>query len=177
MLLTNYRPAQLRVSILPAQFDETDEARFVRNLTTDAAFEAGNSVRDVASTQDFWVIQVFGAYEGDEDRSNDGGEDESDYGFAPGLAGATIGQGPSIVYTETVRDGAAEAAGLAEDALLNRVALHESLHRFGLLHTFPNGDSGPLDLDHNFSTDPDADLLNRLTAAQLHAVQSAVHPK
>src|SRR5262249_47523320 len=131
------------------------------------AFAKGNSVRDVKSEPAFWVVQAFGAYEGETDRSNDpnDGPKNPDLGLAADRksdAGVVLeDDGPAIVYFETIRDVwqsyrdtfAANGVefSLTQDEVVKRIMLHESLHRFGLKHADPPtdppspGDVGPLD--------------------------------
>ena len=176
LLLTNYRSAQLRVINVPAALDVTDDAPFFRNLPDVVAFDRGNAVRDVASTQDFWAIQLFGAYDPPEALDADGDDVDFRLGRAIGAGDEPPRQGPGIVYMETVRDVAATVEGLTEGELQRRVAFHESVHRFGLLHERPNGDDGPLNVDHNLAVGEDAPFLQVLTTAQLRHIQSVDRP-
>jgi len=48
-----------------ADGDLSDNAAFVRNMTNANYQIPGNSVRDIPSNADFWVVQVFAAYEHD----------------------------------------------------------------------------------------------------------------
>lgn len=187
LMVENYKAAYLQVVDDLSQFDTRDESAWVHNNlgpldnTWTPAQEAqaaspGNSIRDVQSKDDFWVVQVVGAYEGPTEQDYDN-EESSTLGYSP-LENA---DGPLLIYLETIRDLAENSEApnkVPEATLIRRVVLHESLHHFNLLHDMDPagggiGDEGPL---YKFTNLSGSDLLNQLTQAQLDVVRRASKP-
>jgi hypothetical protein len=169
-----YPKAFVQLKTLSNSYDVTDDARFDHNSDDFEAFSVGDSVRDVRSEEAFWVVQMFGAYEGPDTKDND---DEFDVrlGTAPGT------DGPCNVYFEAIRDNRAflvdnvpEATFASETTAVARVALHESLHRFGLYHPDPAANQGAMG-PYEFSTGVEGQR-HRLSPQQIRAIIARLYP-
>lgn len=158
--------------------DVRDDSLFVHNFGTDAdAIANGDSVRDVRSEVDYWVVQVFAAYEFTQQRDHD----PLHSAF---LGGRALGLGhdkPTVIYTETMRDVSAtnvqECGALPPPGHLTRAVVHEVAHRFDMEHAIPPdplnpGDQGPLNL--NFTTC--GNDVAPFTLAQLGVVRKVPKP-
>jgi hypothetical protein len=102
--------------------------------------QAARAVRDARSLEYFWTVQVVSAYES----SPNTDADSPEVGFAawfanptaaPALVGYSYGrdgQGPSVVYTEEIRDLRENDPDdvQSEPRLTTVVAAHEIMHRF-----------------------------------------------
>jgi hypothetical protein len=187
LMQTNYRPAFIEVLDDLAALDTRDEIPFVHNLESAAAPTA--ALRDVPSLNRFWVVNLVGSYEGPAAADNDPNGESAVLGFTTPPGGS---DGPAHIYYETIRDVRAYLAVLAagdptqpmpadEDTLVRRTVLHESGHRFNMVHSSPPdpvnnpGDQGPLrTLPNNvFGTDAD----NQFTPAQLNVIRLVDRPK
>lgn len=193
LMITNYRPAYIEVVDDLGPRNKIKELPFVHNLPMDSATSIpfANRSRDVNSQPTYWVIQIVGAYEGDVGADNDPAPFDvapqpPTYGVTPGAGNGlkdangnlrTPEQGPCLVFTETIRDGLAEF-GLpwlrptpAEGAL--RVAFHESLHTFNILHGTLPGDDPPMTYEAFLS--PAREMMT-LTPALLAWLRSTEQP-
>ncbi|MGI8978289.1 MAG: hypothetical protein ACR2FY_03595 [Pirellulaceae bacterium] len=172
LLTTEAERANVRVRVIGPFDDSQDDAPFVHNLGVAPLPTVlyGNAVRDVDSRKDFWVIQVFAAYEYDP---------RNDYDPLLGVAETAIlgntafGAGtkaPVNVYLETIRDVGANFPGAVdEERLRRRVVVHESLHRFGHL----SHDVGIMD-ERTLATGSDND--NILLGSMLREISVAEKP-
>ncbi len=127
LLASEFVKANIRVRTLTTEDDVTDNAPFVHNLDS---LGYGNSVRDITSVADFWVVQVFAAYEwiADEDLDPILGMAESPQ---TGNTFVEVGESPTNIYLETIRDASLNYPGAKSAAVLReRVVLHEVIHRF-----------------------------------------------
>ncbi|MCA9205937.1 MAG: hypothetical protein KDA59_22945, partial [Planctomycetales bacterium] len=141
-------PAMIEVKDDLQDYDVSDDASFYHYLHQPLTqIVAAGSVRDVDSENGFWTIQVFAAYDRENGTDNDPNGENSALGTSHTVADSVV-----FVFTETIRDiqdyGFA-ACGSVPSGLLDRVVLHELAHQFGMYHTFPAGDEGPLDVDES----------------------------
>jgi hypothetical protein len=174
LMLTEYRRAFVETVNDLGVVDATDETAFVRNLADAAAAAKGNVVRDRASLNRFWVVQIVSAYEGESAEDFDG-EGTATWGFAPG------NDGPCLIYHETIRDTAASCAGVANWAgtvaagvLETRIVLHESLHKFAMSHDGGAHDTGPLSANTNRSGTA---AQNQINAPQIDNIRDQQRPR
>ncbi len=187
LMVTNYRPAYIEVlDDLATGFgalDTRDDIPFVHNLTLAGAGQA--SLRDVPSLNRFWVVNVVSSYEGPVANDNDDPQPEAH--IVLGFTALPVGSdGPCHIFYETIRDLRAYLAAqgqpvpVPEATLVLRTVLHESGHRFNMVHSIPPdpvnnpGDQGPLRTVPNnvFGTDAD----NQFTPAQLDVIRSVSRP-
>jgi hypothetical protein len=182
-----FAPAMIVVVADLTPYDDSDDSPFEHYLTDDdrlddhAAREAIDAIRDVESLNDYWTIQVMAAYDPDSGKDNDPESQGTELGEAVDLGG----DGPTVIFTESIRDtqldpdnlpfcGPAEAKVPPPDGLLERVIIHEIVHRFDLPHVrpLPNppgpGDEGILSYQVAFCGD--AGTMS-LTKRQLRIVQ------
>jgi hypothetical protein len=143
-----YARACIDVKTVPAALDVTDGEHvvidpanpgfFLRNMEDpDSEGLRASAMADIAdeNSDDFWVIQMVGGYEGPQLLSNDPN------GQLTMLGRAISGSNIAYVFQEAIRDIALNTADpdQAPAHILNpRVALHESGHLFQLQH--PNLD-------------------------------------
>jgi hypothetical protein len=174
LMVAEYRRAFVEAVDDLGTLDATDDATFVRNLSDAAAAAKGNAMRDQASLDRFWVVQVVSAYEGESIEDFDG-EGTATWGFAPGA------DGPCLIYHETIRDTSASCAGVpnwagtvAAGVLEQRIVLHESLHRFDMSHDGGAHDTGPLDAGTNRNG---AAAQNQIIGAQILMIRNQPHPR
>lgn len=162
--------AHLTVKTLQlADGDMDDNATFVHNMTQEQSRYAANPVRNIEDEADYWVIQVFAAYEYME-------EFDGDEPFLPvqedRVLGNTFSQERSAVniYLETIRDTSEETPGAKSPSVIaQRAVLHETMHRFG----YSADDIGPMNQD-NVVKGSDED--NELPGALLRQVITANRP-
>gem|GEM_PF-5763416 len=173
-LLVNYRPAFIEPVDVLGALDANDEIPFVHNLADAAAAATGNAVRDVPSVERFWVIHIVGAYEGEVTEDFDPDVLPATYGYAPG------DDGPCLIYLETIRDRQVfpgpnpPALAITQAEFIERTVLHESAHRFNMLHGTPPGDEGPLSVANNLSGNAAS---NQFTDAQLNVIRNVPRPR
>jgi hypothetical protein len=175
---TWYVYANVHVKSLPSSLDQKDDTTFSHHLGSIAEKRAAAELaRDVRSEPLFWVIQQFGAYEGDPDKSFDPEPQvESELGHAIAT------DGPCVIFTETIRDVREWNAELlaqlsldppaAVNVLIERIAHHESVHKFGISHGGPGGDEGPLGARTPMSLDSEFEL----TPTQIRKIQACESP-
>jgi hypothetical protein len=179
----------------------------VRNANTTSAFvpntvhAAADSVRDVFPDDEFWVVQVFAAYEPHPDEDKDPpSPDPEDPTVAYGESiGLNLRQsGPAAIYLETIRDREPNPiipralATMPSEEQLPRVVAHEVFHRLsGLRHNqkygyrprLPGGDldrdAGDVGLLDQGLTNNDFSKMQEyiLTPAQLHLVRGQSAPE
>jgi len=174
LMVAEYRRAFVEAVDDLGTLDATDDATFVRNLSDAAAAAKGNAMRDQASLDRFWVVQVVSAYEGESIEDFDG-EGTATWGFAPGA------DGPCLIYHETIRDTSASCAGVpnwagtvAAGVLEQRIVLHESLHRFAMSHDGGAHDTGPLSANTNRSGTA---AQNQINAPQIDNIRDQQRPR
>jgi hypothetical protein len=166
--------ASIRVRVIDAIYDTTDDADFVRNLGDPAAaFATANSKRDMTNDRGFWVAQILASYEGDvsedDDRTLlDPPEPQATLGMIH-YTGDELDYHPSstiFVVLETIRDVAHDHADVVDSPILReRVVLHEMMHVFHHFHH----DVGVMDYD-TMALGSDDD--NALTGKQLRELMS-----
>lgn len=102
--------------------------------------------KQVTSTDDFWAVDLQGAYQGSTNDSTDPDDGVGNFptlgiatsgtGTLPAIA-ANAGEGGVLIYYESLRDTASEA-GVNLTTMIRQTTLHECGHEFGMLH----GDAG-----------------------------------
>ncbi|MGI8980813.1 MAG: dockerin type I domain-containing protein [Pirellulaceae bacterium] len=165
-------------------YDATDQLSFTRNLTggVQPSIDLINTVRDVPSRDNYWVIQVFAAYDGGV------GEDLDTVGEAEYLAwtdhanpGDDELRVPVVLYLETLRDYLANSNHIAPpreelqspQVYIGRIVLHEVVHRFGMPHGIGNAwDVGVLKVSNLFKSDAE----NALVPIQIHMIRTWRRP-
>jgi hypothetical protein len=159
--------------------DNSDLLPFKHNAPPGGAANFGNTVRDVASEEFYWVTHTVVGYEQAPDQDLDG-----ELGFTLGWGYIRNGDGPNFVFLETIRDvvaaGAVTVQGhpnpvpvtVAQAILENRVVAHETLHRFLGWHGTKGADDGIMAIAPTLSAAP----LN-ITAYQIRLIQQRKYPK
>lgn len=142
------------------------------------AIANGDDVRNVASESDFWVVQLISGYDYVvlKDIDDDGDTpDTNTEGWIAGYATDGGNDGPTFVFSETVRDvwtnDPRRFAGLTLATFQERVSLHEVAHRFDMTHTDSDGmgNEGPLDPMNNLAGSA---IANEFTLRQLARIQA-----